>query len=203
MPVFRGQGKTILYVHVPKTGGTAVESFFNRNGFDVYFRDTGRLQNLNFVRKCSPQHYNRAILEAIFNFDRFDYIFMTCRDPILRFKSAFLMRASGKPNADQNLWANGVLRKYRADPFVYDNHIRPQSDFYIPGIDVFRQEDGFDEAWAVRLGERIGCDFREPPVRKMVRKEMIGRSAHDVDFDDTVFQKLREFYSNGFILFGY
>jgi hypothetical protein len=93
MSVFSRDHLRVLYVHVPKTGGTSIEFFFDKNGFAVTFVDRGGAGSIVPMMKCSPQHLHAEQLHAIFHVNRFTYSFMTVRNPIDRLVSEYRMRA--------------------------------------------------------------------------------------------------------------
>lgn len=63
MPVFVKNNLKVLYVHIPKTGGTYIEDLFRQNGFDVKFWESNLLGG---ALRCSPQHYHHELLNNIF-----------------------------------------------------------------------------------------------------------------------------------------
>lgn len=158
MPIFQKGSKSILFMHVPKAGGSYVEQLFVRNGFSMSFFDNGK--DVNPLRVCSPQHYHTKIIQEILRLDKFDYIFMVTRHPVLRFLSEFKMRNNKRERPlEINEWLHKVYKAYAGNKFIYDNHFRPQKDFYIEGIDFYKQDDGFDDFFTRKLERKIGVDF--------------------------------------------
>ena len=47
MPLFTKGDRSVLYIHVPKTGGTSIEHFFLSNGYAAEYLDTGGAGSLN------------------------------------------------------------------------------------------------------------------------------------------------------------
>lgn len=164
MPVFFQGTKRVLFVHVPKAGGTAVEGFFERNGFATFYLDRGGSpDSLNAVRRCSPQHMCASQLQALFVVSRFTYAFMTVRHPIRRLMSKFVMETQERRDAARlEAWIAEDFVRVLHDPEAMDNHLRPQSDFLLPEAEVFRLEDGLDERFTGALASRIGCTFAHP-----------------------------------------
>lgn len=156
MPVYEGRGRRVLFVHVPKTGGTSIEAAFRRAGFTESYRSKSFT-----ARGCRPQHLTAADLVEEFPGLPFDYVFAVVRDPVARFGSERVWRAGhvakkGRPVPDFESFANDWLGRYDADPSAGDNHFRPQVEFLLPQMDVFRFEDGIDWVMsrvAVRLGD--------------------------------------------------
>ena len=131
MPVFIKDNMYVLYLHVPKTGGSTIVSFFKRNGFDIKYLDTGEPGTINKVTHCSPQHLHCADLARIFDFSKFSFIFTTVRNPMNRMKSEYLMRNRGRVKMGFDDWVDDTLKKYGENNYLFDNHIRPQSAYYL------------------------------------------------------------------------
>ena len=203
MPVFRKDDLTILYIHVPKSGGTAIELFFEKNGFEIDYVDrTGTKQSLNRVRRCSPQHMHTTQLREIFDTGRFSHVFMSVRHPVSRIISEYKMRLSVQPNVPEfSNWVHDTLRQYQTNPFVLDNHIRPQSEFWLPGCRVFRQEDGFGPEFVAELSRFLSVKFSDQRVDHAMRFDNVKNVAVPVPHDTKAL--LDVFYRMDFSLFGY
>ncbi len=97
MPIFTKNKIHILYVHIPKTGGSSVEGLFKKNKWQLSYLDKGgkkggKPDSLNSIRQCSPQHMHLEMLQTIFDLEKIDYIFMTVRHPVDRLISEYRMR---------------------------------------------------------------------------------------------------------------
>ena len=181
MPVFFRDGRRVLFIHVPKCGGSYVEALFRANGFGVAYRDTGsKPGKLNEVRQCSPQHMHAPILETLFRIEAFDYVFAVVRNPTSRLVSEFRMRHRERSlEANIDRWVKNTLSTYRRNPFVYDNHVRPQHEFIVSGCQVFRLEDGLGDGFLAAISEGAGLEFQ---TREM-EKQLVGDSLSGVEFD--------------------
>lgn len=202
MPIFRKENYNILYIHIPKTGGSSVESLFKQSGFELSLIDTGGPGSQNNLRKCSPQHYHFEMLANFLDLNKFDFIFSTVRNPITRLKSEFLMR-NKLGSIDPNEWVRHTLDRYRDNPFIYDNHIRPQTTFVDDNVKVFKQEEGFNATWVEQLEAIIPFKLYKGTTRDLNRKSLDGVSTSDVNFSDTTLRTLASFYKDDFIRFGY
>ncbi|MEM7190692.1 MAG: sulfotransferase family 2 domain-containing protein [Pseudomonadota bacterium] len=154
MPLHRINGRVILFIHVPKAGGTSVEKALEQQG-GVALYDPGYLFLNRPWSRCSPQHMHLALLRRAIRPGFCDAEFAIVREPMERFLSEYRFRRfmrtlpkadkfnldPGEP-ADLNPWAEWVLETYSQNPFILDNHIRPQSAFVGEGVKVFRLEDG-------------------------------------------------------------
>lgn len=200
MPVFIKDHFRVLYVHVPKTGGTAIEFFFEKNGFAASFIDRGGPNSLAPVLKCSPQHMHAAMLRELFVPRAFAYTFMTVRHPLDRLVSEYRMRAvMQRQIEDIDSWVAYVLDTYPNSHFLIDNHIRPQHEFRLEGCDVFRHEDGYGDAWVAQVAQRVGCPFPHPRVEVAMRFA----SPPAAPLSAASLRRVREFYARDFELFGY
>lgn len=206
MPIFLKEGRSVLFVHVPKTGGTSIERLFTRSGWKMRYRATARSHPGQFpLLRCSPQHYHGALLESLFHLDRFELTFLLTRDPVARFRSEYLMRNTRDPRTDAasvEAWANRFLDRYRTDPFVFDNHLRPQAEFSVPGSIAYRLEDGMDSVVA-DLNTRfdLGLDAEIP--QSLHSAERAGVSSSAVEVSDSLRERLTDFYRIDYDRFGY
>lgn len=182
MPVLVTATKRILYLHVPKTGGTWVNELLRSYGSvtGASFGDPGA------GLPCTPQHFHARLVHHLYATDPrtaahdFDYVFMTVRDPLARLKSEFRyrvpvdrrLRLQGRWGLPVRFspWALRVLRAYPRDPFLFDNHLRPQHEFRTFGAEVFRMEDGLDRVRealdrVTGLQGRASSEVRNPSER--------------------------------------
>ncbi|WP_349829290.1 sulfotransferase family 2 domain-containing protein [Brevibacterium litoralis] len=209
MPVFSKGDFHALFIHVPKTGGSSIENLFETAGYDVSFLRREPLNvraKINHLRRCSPQHMHAELLDQTFRLRAFDVVFMFVREPIDRFRSeyAFNSRKSFDPSsAAVDRWANEKFRNYRENPFAADNHLRPQSEFYVPGAEVFRYEDGL-EAGLRDLNDRyeLGLPTAVPHENSSTR-ESVGSSSAAVEISAGLERRLRTLYASDFAQFGY
>jgi hypothetical protein len=203
MPVFFKGTRRILFIHVPKAGGTSIEAFFEANGFKTAYLDRGEShESLNGVRRCSPQHMHADLLQALFDPGLFDYVFMTVRHPVRRLLSKAVMELGRAATVTRlELWLADALPKVSADPLYLDNHLRPQSDFFLPGAAVFKLEDGLGEAFVARLETGSGMAFAQ---RSVPREMHAGLPAPDFNLVRPDLQALvKTLYAQDFAAFEY
>jgi hypothetical protein len=212
MPIFTRNNIHVLYIHVPKTGGTYIERFFKKNGFSISEMNNVK-DPTNKLRNCSRQHMHAEQINQLYNLKKFNYVFMTVRNPVFRFRSEFIMRNTTfneepkvfwKRKKDINAWWKMARKNFSRNPYTNDNHIRPQSDFYIKGVDIFKQEDSYDEVWAQKLESKIGVkfDFLSIQRRKDVEQDY-GDDLKKIILSDATFEEIKNFYQADYSLFNY
>ena len=76
MPIVRINGRTVLFIHVPKTGGTTIENWLMGKG-EVSFLASNKPPTFG----CSPQHFTFADFLYLFGRRSWDYAFTIVRDP--------------------------------------------------------------------------------------------------------------------------
>jgi len=197
MPVFSKDGNVVFFVHVPKTGGRTIEARFQASGFRLSYIDM-EAGGLNCVRLCSPQHMDAAQYTRIFDLSKFDFMFAVVREPLSRLKSELGMHLQHnfRNSVTQNdKWVLEALTGYQANPYLYDNHLRPQYEFIAPGVDVFRFEDGLDSILAEV--QRRNSDISLVPGNTRIgsREERSGFSSSEIALSENMTQRIREFYA--------
>jgi len=203
VPVFVKDDHRVLFVHVPKTGGSAIEDAFRDDGWEVYFLDRrSRRHPASQLRTCSPQHMHADLLSQTLRLDRMQVAVMVVREPLARFRSEYLWRHRRDPGLDPGdveAWGLRLLDRFHADPFVLDNHARPQVAFRVPGARVHRYEDGL-QALADDVATACGLDHA-PQVRPA--PEPSGSRSRDVPVTAELERALREFYREDHAQLGY
>ncbi|WND03198.1 sulfotransferase family 2 domain-containing protein [Temperatibacter marinus] len=203
MPVLRNKEKSILYIHTPKTGGAYIEDFFKANGFKMTYWTS----IIDPIERCTAQHYHMKILNQLFDFSKFNFIFMTVRNPISRLVSEYnwliKKRKILSPSISFEEFLKKTLEDYNKNPYLYDNHIRPQTEFAKKGVTVFKQENQFDEKWAERLETLIGIEFKTKEVVKTQNSPDFHKKLTLGDVDPAVVKAVNDFYHLDFKNFNY
>jgi len=141
MPTTRINGQNILFIHIPKTGGTSVEHYLSRHG-PINLKGGGYTQGM----RCSPQHLHLADLASLGALHDQDWTFTLVRHPVARIISEYRYQMR-KPKLLRSrmtfsIWLTYALSRRRLNPYYRDNHFRPQHEFVGPGVEVMRFEDG-------------------------------------------------------------
>jgi hypothetical protein len=138
MPIFRFQSRILLFVHIPKTGGTSVEKMLKDAGGIEAMRNSEQIPNL----PCTPQHFHAEIVERLIPDAFYDFAFTIVRNPYDRLVSEFKMRvvAAGR-DLSFDAWVDRTLVRYSRNRFANDNHIRPQTEYLFGNVQIYRFED--------------------------------------------------------------
>lgn len=223
MPVLTVRNKRILYIHVPKTGGTSVERLLESYGAGI-----SMYHPLSAGFPCPPQHFHGDLLKRIFGMTGmqdgrehdFDFVFMTVRHPISRLRSEYRYQRTrsraGKagPRKPKKLWLTSrpvaevldfdhwcryALWRYSRDPYFAANHLRPQVDFAIWNPVIYRLEDGI-EPIKHRLDKLTGIRGDLPAEPQMVATDRGGKPDR---LSRKARQLIRSYYARDFAEYGY
>lgn len=148
MPIFKKGGRNILYIHIPKCGGTSITEAFRDMGYTVLLHIGGLPPQEALV--ASPQHLTCADLKSIIRLDEIDEIFTVVRNPYSRLFSEYKWATRGMtvssdiPPFDQ--WSVEQIAMAKNDPNHADNHIRPMVDFISLDVPckIFYYESGLN-----------------------------------------------------------
>jgi len=194
-------------VHIPKCGGTSFSNLLLKRNWKEHLAIRGiRIKDLKYL-KCSPQHYHSEILNQLFNLKEFDKKIAIVRDPFNRLKSEYYWQI--KANIiDQTLapyeWFNKIIDCYSSDNYIYDNHIRPQSEFLIKDLKIFKLEaNGLISALNYSLGLDVKTKsnfiskFRFPHIKRTKKNKYIDNQF--LEFKS----KIVDFYLKDYEMFSY
>lgn len=153
MPIFDINGRRLLFIHVPKAGGTSVTDFLGRHGTKT-FDAKGPIYGKIF----RPRHLHAEVLERIFVQGMFDHVFMVVRNPVDKLVSEYRYQRRKKNLHWQYLttfetWLRYSLWRSKIDKSYRENHFRRQMEFSCFGCKTFRVEDGFEElvSWLSKI----------------------------------------------------
>lgn len=192
MPIFETGDRRILFIHIPRTGGTSIEAWFSGQASKGFFATIapGAL-------KVCPQHLVVDDIRLLMGELKWDSAFSIVRNPYERMESAYFFRMNlwKHPTGtlpDFSAWVLRQLKQFSSNPFVLDNHIRPQTDFLDSDIKVFKFEMGMREIQqkVSRLtGIRPGSDIEHvnqserQPVKWTLNALNAFNGLYKVDFD--------------------
>lgn len=214
MPIFSKNNKTILFIHIPKSAGSSIERIGRETGWIESFSIKGKaLKEVSYC-KATFQHLHADVLSVLFDFEAFDSIFTVVRNPFSRFKSEYYwQRSQGITNLEVDEWVNETFNKYSNNPYIYDNHIRPQVEF-VPDykkVEVFKlEEEGVQKAQDIfqRLSPEVSKynswkkKFRSNLTKYKHEKRSVKNLDVEAKFQDH-YEKIANFYKADFVAFSY
>ena len=155
MPYFHNDNTNLLFIHIPKTGGTSLELYFSKK-FNIPLNESSLAYcyNKQISTIITLQHYtysminkNRELL-GIDSYDNMDII--TCvRNPYMRIISDLLYFKIITDSTNKRATEASIkiyFNKYNNNNSVYNNHIKPQAMFIMDDncidtkIKIMRQE---------------------------------------------------------------
>lgn len=167
MPLARINGILLHFIHIPKTGGSSVSSYLRAKGpLALYSRERVEWS------KSTPQHIEAHTQNTLLPEGFADHAFAILRDPIDRLLSEYRYRATRR-NMPCHLpdrmgpgdrltvefdwgtefhgtfdeWVEQIFNGQALDPYLCDNHVRPQADFIGRDAKVFLFENGLKQVF--------------------------------------------------------
>ncbi|MCF7998276.1 MAG: sulfotransferase family protein [Methylovulum sp.] len=203
MPILSKGSTKILFIHIPKTGGSSVQTLFKQSGYEL-----SMFSITDFSEGCSPQHFHRDILLQKVDFSCLDVVFTIVRDPVIRLISEYNFRMDSRIKRGQPLiriseWMKKTFTAYNTKPFIHDNHIRPQHEFIVPGCRVYRYEQGLENIIAGLLIDNE-IEVSDWPSGKLEQAQLAGKyidKSNTLTMSDMI--TIRHFYRNDYQLLGY
>ncbi|MEZ5771801.1 MAG: sulfotransferase family 2 domain-containing protein [Defluviimonas denitrificans] len=150
MPIFRIGDRLHYYAHVPKCAGTSVEFYLAKRFGQLAFENRRFLSDPEPSRwtKSSPQHLPLEAFHKLIPEGWIASSFAVVRHPLKRLTSAFQFQVEVEktvaPLWSIDEWFDDWLVRREAEPFLYDNHLRPMADLVPADAAAFRMEDGLD-----------------------------------------------------------
>lgn len=193
MTLFKTKNRLFYFAHIPKTGGSSVETALRTAGADRALHYHKRLRYVN----CNLQHMHAELFDTFVPPDFYEAGFCVIRHPVARLVSEYRWRQTLDHAKDSfDLWMRLQFKAYQKNPFILDNHIRPQHEFVGEKIEVLRFEDGMDNVLS-RVAQITGLPLdADTHVRKPKVKEPLTWSP------ETRAAALR-FYHADFVTFDY
>jgi hypothetical protein len=195
--------KTFLFIHVPKTGGTAIETYFRGIGLAGYF-DPPTYMPVRPYLKLPPAHYDYGVLNRLYRLDAL-YSFAVVRHPVRRMVSEYKW-ALEKSSATAKLagmsfgdYLAFMFEQYRRDENVAAGHFKPQVRFVGDKVSkIFKYEAGLENIIGHVLHD-VGLKFDG-----QVKLPVVNNTSGDkvVPTPDE-FDAIRAFYAEDFAAFGY
>ena len=139
--------ENLLFIHIPKCGGSSIVDTFKLNGYSSELEMRGKPPQSFYI--ASPQHQSIDALRNMINFDKITKIFAIVRNPYERIKSEYNWAFKDLPTNDRPLaseWIIKSLNMAASDASYSDNHFRPMIEFLDNNREalIFKLEDGLD-----------------------------------------------------------
>lgn len=190
--LFNINGKEILFIHIPKTGGTSIEKYFLETMGENMFCDNKYRESYLWGQK-DGKFFQHLTMEEIFikykllDINKIDFIFTIIREPVSRFKS-YSRWYIGKDNILEHLETKGK-----------DSHIRPQSDYiknYRTNIKIYKYELGLQNI----INDVLKLNNIKPKTKL---SHTLNRKKINISFSEEEIKKIKSFYKDDFINFIY
>jgi hypothetical protein len=197
MPLYSIEGTLVLHIHAPKTGGTTIHAALEEycvGLFDTQFKSV----RLDGGLRCSPQHFHGPLLASVLDLSKLGYIFMISRHPLSRLISEYKWRRRhSELKGGFEEWVSRALRRAAADPYAFDNHLRPMTEYVVDGAEFWKFENGLDPIYN-RLNELFpSLNLRGGHHRNVGSDESIG------DISPATLALIEQTYATDFEMFGY
>lgn len=179
MPIYTKLDKALLFMHIPKTGGTSIEDWLKTQ---EKFKEYLFMKHPPNDLLCTPQHFTYATIESLFFpiFTKLTYQFAIVRNPYDRIESEFFYRQKlgelriGKhPEKYFSSWVCKILKEAKTQPNLLDNHLRPQAEFITEKVDTYYFENGVfnimnQVAEKINIGKPNNVIHKKSSIRKPV-----------------------------------
>lgn len=203
MPIYRINNRNVLFIHVPKTGGTSVESFLRSHAEPALHNQGCKLlrpyRGATLAPSVALQHFHAELLTAMLPMGYFDYAFMIVRHPMRRLISEYgHSRKLGRIDSRLpfNSWAHLMLNFANIGPCFSNNHYRPQNEFHCFDAEVFRFEEGLPNILE-RVAQQVGVPHPAiTPHEKKSSMRVTGITA-------AVYSRVQHCYAGDFAAFEY
>ena len=147
MPILIKDDISLLYLHVPKCGGSSIVDTFKESSYKATLEMRGLPP-----QQClysSPQHQTCSALKELIRCEKLSDIFIVTRSPYDRLKSEFNWQFRDTPQEARpcySAWVVESLHAAKQDMHYMDNHFRPAIDYLDPDLPtkIFRLEDGLE-----------------------------------------------------------
>lgn len=195
---------SILFLHVPKCGGSSIVETFAANGYSPQLQMRGLPPQECLV--ASPQHQTFSSLKEFIRPEKLTDIFILVRNPYERIKSEFnwtFRDTTMEYRPDFSEWILDSLALASEDRSHADNHFRPAIDFVDINapVKVFRLEDGIDLVVEFFLHE-VG-DSRHKKILHEKNSAKFPHSCTTLHFNAKALDAINTFYKYDFAAFGY
>jgi len=161
MPLYRIKDKSLLHIHIPKTGGTSLMEGLEDHGVTTTFIQKASDEQYGGV---PPQHMDIGYTKMFFDLSQVD-AFAVVRDPWHRTVSEYVWKLRSKDFKQLNDWLGKALENIKHED--YQNHLLPQVRFVNDDVKLFSYKD-WDRMCAY-VGATLGIKEFQTGHRKQKR----------------------------------
>lgn len=204
MTILTKGSSSILFLHVPKCGGSSIVDTFTANGYTAELEMRGKPAQDYLL--ASPQHQTCSALKLLVRFDNIKEIFMVVRNPYQRLVSEYnwiFREASPDERPEYSQWVMNSIAIVEQDPYYLDNHLRPMIDFL--DVDhpasIFRLEDGLQaiiEFYLQSIDSMLNIT-----VAHNKKASLFKYKSDNPALDERALHRVNNFYRDDFLAFGY
>lgn len=202
MPLYLHDNQSLLFLHIPKTGGTTIENWLNSTkNYQELFLAQNRLPDT----KVTPQHFGYQSLHQLMgDINEQNMLkFAIVRNPYHRLVSEFFYRIKlreldlGKaPEQYFSAWLCDMLKQAKDCPELLDNHLQTQTYFCAEDVHVYKFEDGINNI-VIELANKL--NLAEPTD---ITAKKVGVKK-DVLWSKKAISAVNAFYAKDFSSFSY
>lgn len=204
MPLFISKDRAILFLHVPKCGGTSVSEMFTSSGYSPQLQMRGLPPQDSL--STSPQHQTCGALRPLLNLSNLSDTFLIARNPYDRLRSEYnwcLRNTPLKERVDFSEWVTDSLAMAAQNPLYADSHFRPALDFldiHVPAR-IFRLEDGIELISEYFLSK--SSEDKLPLTKHEKNSASMREFSRSLEFNSSALTAVNAFYFYDFLAFGY
>lgn len=203
MTLFIKNSHSVLFLHVPKCGGSSIDSLFKQSGYFATLEMRGIPPQDYLV---APQHQTSEKLKSMINIKKINDTFILVRNPYDRILSEYnwqfkTTKPCEKPNI--NTWIIESLKRASADRSYSDNHFRACIDFIDIDLpcSIFKLEDGIEFIVEFFIRVQGSIDEIKIPTEKSAKNFTSHISRPKIS--SIAIDAINQFYKDDFKAFGY
>jgi hypothetical protein len=195
MTILSKDGHTILFLHIPKCGGSSVVETFRAAGYETELEIRGK--PIRSFMRTTPQHLTCSDLRSMVRFDQIDRVFAVVRHPVDRLLSEYRWT--------HREWLSNNLAIAADDITYQDNHFRPMVDFFDPGIpvEIFPIEHSLNAICSYYLSASEQASTAKAKHLKDSRTFPNARKLAEAKLSAESLALIHKFYAQDFLAFGY
>jgi hypothetical protein len=197
--IFTINNKKILFIHIPKTGGTSIETYFSKL-MNINLKWPNLYENILWGKKNEKEYQHLTMKEIfgdlkLYKLSDFDFIFTVVRNPIYRFKSLCDWRGIEKYKI--------ILNKIKQNDSYC--HYLKQIDYidgYCEYVHIYKYEDTIDYIIKDIINKNnLNINIKEIPFIRNPNKKNINKNK--LVLNDFIINKIIKIMKFDFMHFDY